>query len=158
LKITWLRIPAGHRQAIYKHCQEFEPRATAKQIEVVVRTQIEPRTLDWESDGLTTHPPCLLTNCHSFSNIVEAKVSITNSFSTGGHILFHLVPLRVPKCLLNDATQTSCDHVHQDSAKRTWNLKKQIYMLLLRLVGKNDCQLCIILLKIKLLLLPPVFC
>ena len=136
-----LRIPTGRKKAIYKHCQEFEPRATAKQIEVVVRIQIEPRTLDWESDGLTTQPPCLLTNCHSFSNIVEAEVSITNSFSIGGHILFHLVPLRVPKCLLNDVKQTSCDHAHQDSAKRKRNLENQLFKLLLKILENKDCLL-----------------
>ena len=92
----------------------------------------------WRSDH---SPPCLLTNCHSFSNIVEAEVTITNSFSIGGHILFHLVPLRVPKCLLNDVKQTSCDHAHQDSAKRKRNLENQLFKLLLKIVENKDCLL-----------------
>ena len=52
---------------------------------------------------------------------------VINSFQTG-QFLFHLVPLRVLKCHLNGATQTSCDDAHQDSAKRKRKQENQIYI------------------------------
>jgi len=73
-------------------------------------------------------------------------------FFSKGNILFHLVPLRVLKYHLNGATQTSCDHAHQDSAKRKRKKENQLYnRQKLKIVDHSDSFIFAIFFLLELL-------